>query len=143
MVALVATPPDAAHQGSDPRPLVDAVHGAASLPGPVIRERQIVEVEVVVVPGPEDPLRVWFDTHYSFCPLSLEIRCTEVLSTRLPGCSAVLQFSEATGRTCSPSCELQLTGDGVQPIGAVRGRLATLRRPKVLGVTPHLFPRLW
>ena len=70
MVALVAAPPDAAHQGSDPRPLVDAVHGAASLPGPVIRECQVVEVEVVVVPIPKDSLRMRFDGHCSLCPLS-------------------------------------------------------------------------
>ena len=33
------------------------------------RAGQVVEIEVVVVPVTEDPLRVWFDGHCSFCPL--------------------------------------------------------------------------
>jgi len=71
VVGIVTAATDAADQRAHPRTAVDAVDGTATLPGRLSRQYQVVEVEVVIGPIAEDPLRVWFDRHCSFCPLSL------------------------------------------------------------------------
>ena len=81
MIGVVTAAPDAADQRAHPRPAVDAVYGAATLPCRLSRQHEVVEVEVIIGPIAEDPLRVWFDRHCSFCPLSLlsvDLRCESV-----------------------------------------------------------------
>ena len=81
MIGVVSAAADTADQCAHPRPAVDAVDGAATLPRRLSRQYQVIEVEVVIGPVAEDPLRVWFDRHCSFCPLSLlsvDLRCVPV-----------------------------------------------------------------
>ena len=87
MIGAVTATPDAADQRAHPRPAVDAVDGTATLPRRLSRQYEVVEVEVVIGPIAEDPLRVWFDRHYSFCPLSLlsvDLRCVSVTRSAPP-----------------------------------------------------------
>ena len=87
MVGVVAAATNTADQRAHPRTSIDAVDGTATLPCRLSRQYQVVEIKVVIGPIAEDALRVWFDRHCSFCPLSLlsvDLRCVSVTRSAPP-----------------------------------------------------------
>jgi len=136
VVTGMAALADAADQCPDPRPLIDAVHGTAALPLGPGRHRQVLEVEVVVVPVANRALGMglWFDAHRSFCPLVVlcGVSVPSVpLRSRLRSTLRSLQFSDRIAGTCSRNGELQPTTDVIsharRPAGRQEARTCTDR----------------
>jgi hypothetical protein len=65
----VSAPPNTTHQCADPRPLVDTMDGAASLPLRLDRDVEILQVVVVLRPRSRPTyVVVRINGHDVFCP---------------------------------------------------------------------------